>query len=61
MGIVGYAEDNVLLSPILDGLQNMRNICEQYAKQYNLFFSRSEDINKCKTKCMMFTKKERDL
>ena len=33
MGILGYADDNVLLSPTLDGLQNMLNICEQYAKR----------------------------
>ena len=61
MGIFGYADDNVLLSPTLDGLQNMLNICEQYAKEHNLSFSTNENINKCKMKCMAFTKKERDL
>ena len=61
MGIFGYADDNVLLSPTLDGLQNMLNICEQYAKEHNLSFSTNENITKCKTKCIAFTKKERDL
>ena len=61
MEIFGYADYNVLLSPTLDGLQNMLNIREQYAKEHNLSFSTNENINKCKTKCMAFTKKERDL
>ena len=61
MGIFGYADDDVLLSPTLDGLQNMLNICEPYANEHNLSFSPNENINKCKTKCMTFTKKERDL
>ena len=30
-------------------------------KEHNLSFSTSENINKCKTKCMAFTKKERGL
>ena len=61
MGIFGYADDIVLLSPTLGGLQNMLNICEQYATEHNLSFSTNENINKCKTKCMGFTTKERDL
>ena len=44
MGIFGYADDNVLLSPTFDGLQNMLNICEQYAKEHNLSFSTNENI-----------------
>ena len=42
-------------------LQHMLNICEQYAKEHNLSFSTNQTINKCKTKCMAFNKKERDL
>ena len=49
MGIFGYADDNVLLSPTSDGLQNMLNISEQYAKEHNLSFSTNENINNCKT------------
>ena len=58
MQILGYG-DNALLSPTLDGLQNMLNICEQYI--HYLFFNTSKNINKCKTVCMAFTKKGRVL
>ena len=34
MGILGYADNNVLLSPTLDGLQQMIRMCEQYAKEH---------------------------
>ena len=52
-------DDNILLSPSLDGLQRMINICELYAKEHNLSFSTNP--NKCKTKCMAFLKKGRNL
>ena len=61
MGILGYADDNVLLSPTMDGLQNMLHICEQYALAHNLSFSTNENLNKCKTKCMAFINTNRNL
>ena len=61
MGILGYTDDNILLSPNLDGLHRMINICELYAKEYNLTFSTNDNTNKCKTKCMAFLKKGRNL
>ena len=61
VGIVGYADDNMLLSPTLDGLQRMINICELYAADHNLTFSTNENANKCKTKCMAILKKGRNL
>ena len=61
MGILGYADDNILLSPNLDGLQHMINICKLYAKEYNLTFSTNDNANKCKAKCMAFLKKGRNL
>ena len=61
VGIVGYADDNMLLSPTLDGLQRMINICELYAAEHNLTFSTNENANKCKTKCMAILKKGRTL
>ena len=51
----------MLLSPTLDGLQRMINICELYANDHNLTFSTNENVNKCKTKCMAFLKKGRNL
>ena len=61
MGILGYADDNVLLSPTHDGLQQMIRTCEQYAKEHNLSFSTNTNTHKCKTKCIAFTKNERNL
>ena len=29
IGIIGYADDNFLLSPMLDGLQEMLKTCER--------------------------------
>ena len=33
-GILGYADDLVLLSPTIDGLQEMVTNCEDYARQF---------------------------
>ena len=60
-GIVGYSDDLLLLSPSLNGLQEMIKTCEKYAKEHNLQFSTNINPTKSKTKCMAFTKKERVL
>ena len=60
-GIDVYADDIVLLSPSLDGLQNMVDTCCRYAKRFNLEFSTDENPQKSKTKCMSFLKKERTI
>ena len=59
--IVGYADDNFLMSPTLDGLQEMLDTCEEYANENNLTFSTNDNLNKSKTKCMAFLKKKRTL
>ena len=61
VGIVAYADDLMLLSPTLDGLQEMTKTCEDYASTHNLSFSTNPIIKKCKTKCLAFLKKERNL
>ena len=61
VGIIVYADDIALLSPTLDGLQNMINSCSEYAGQHNLVFSTNDDPNKSKTKCMVFQRKKRDI
>ncbi len=61
VGIAVYADDIVLLSPALDGLQNMVDTCSQYAKKYHLVFSTNENPAKSKTKCMAFLRNERKL
>ena len=60
-GILGYSDDNFLLAPSLHALQQMLVICENYAKLHDLQFSTDPDPRKCKTKCLAFVKKKRDL
>ena len=61
VGVVGYADDLFLMSPTLDGLQDMLIVCEKYAEKHNLKFSTDTNPVKSKTKCMAFLKKERQL
>ena len=51
LGVFGYADDLTLLCPTLSGLQEMLNICEDYAKDYNIL------LNASKSKLMYFGKK----
>ena len=60
-GIIGYSDDTFLLAPSLDALQEMVNVCEEYANIHNLTFSTDKDPIKCKTKCLAFLKRERIL
>ena len=60
-GIFGYLDDNLLIAPSLNALQEMLKICEQYAETYNLQFSTDPNPKKCKTKCIAFFKKKREL
>ena len=59
VGILGYADDLLLLSSSLDGLQEMIESCGEYARSLNLSFSTNVNRMKCKTKCMAFLKQER--
>ena len=61
VGIVGYADDLLLLSPSLDGLQEKVKTCEDYGTTHNLTFSTNPDHKICKTKCIAFLKRERPL
>jgi len=61
LGMIGYADDSFLLSPTLDGLQEMLLTCEEYAKEHNLFFSTNPCPKKRKTKCIAYLKNERTL
>ena len=60
-GIFGYSDDNWLLAPSLNALQDMLKTCEEYAASHNLKFSTDPNPTKCKTKLMAFLKKPRDL
>ena len=60
-GIYGYSDDNFLLAPSLHALQCMIDTCEEYAEAHNLKFSTDPDPVKCKTKCLAFTTRKREL
>ena len=42
LGVFGYADDLTLLCPWLAGLKQMLNVCEDYAKEYNILFNVSK-------------------
>ena len=48
--VFGYADDLTLLCPTLSGLQEMLNVCKDFAKDYNILF------NVSKSKRMYFGK-----
>ena len=61
VGIIVYADDIVLLSPTIDGLQNMIDTCSVYAESHNLKFSTHENPAKSKTKCVAFLQQKKEL
>ena len=60
-GIFGYSDDNMLLAPSEYALQKMLKICENFASSHNLKFSTDINPAKCKTKCIAFTKRPKQL
>ena len=53
-GALFYADDGILLSTSVTGLQKMVSICEDHAKENDLEFSTDPDPKKSKTVCMAF-------
>ena len=60
-GIFGYSDDNWVMAPSLSALQDILKTCEEYAESHNLKFSTDLDPKKCKTKCLAFLTKPREL
>ena len=60
-GIWGYSDDNWAMAPSLSALQDMINTMEEYALSHNLIFSTDTNPTKCKTKCMAYLRKQRNL
>ena len=60
-GIFGYSDDNWLIAPSLPALQDMLVTCQEFAARHNLKFSTDLDPKKCKTKCMAFLHRQREL
>ena len=50
-GAFGYADDIILMSPSVNGLQTMLNCCSEFASKYNVIF------NPSKSKSIVFSKK----
>ena len=51
-GVVGYADDLILLAPCRQAAQEMLQICEEFAKEYNISFSTDIDPVKSKSKAI---------
>ena len=61
IGMVGYADDDWLLAPSQQALQDMLQTCEEYNLEHGLQFSTDVRPEKSKTKCIAFLEKERCL
>ena len=58
-GVLGYADDLLLLSASRSGLQAMVSICEKFASARKLKFSTNVNPIKSKTKCVIFDKSKK--
>ena len=56
-GMLGYADDLLLLCPSRGGLQEMLDIAQEYAKAHNVGFSTNPNPRKSKTKGIIFKHK----
>ena len=52
---MAYCENCLLLSPTRNGLQNLLQLCENYAEEHNISFSTNLDPSKFKSNCIYFT------
>ena len=61
LGILGYSDDNLLIAPSADALQEMLETCEEYAAEHNLKFSTDPNPKLSKTRCLAFLQQDRPL
>ena len=59
LGLLGYSDDNFLLTPSREALQSMLYICEKYANEHGLKFSTNLVPKKSKTRCLAFLQTDR--
>ena len=52
VGVVGYADDLILLAPSRHAAQRMLNVCEGFAAKFNIKFSTNEDPIRSKSKAI---------
>ena len=60
-GMFGYSDDNWVLAPSVSSLREMMKTIEEYCSEHNLKFSTDPNPKKCKTKCVAYLKKDRNL
>ena len=61
VGVFGYADDIVMLSPSLEGLQRMVDICKKFCDTHGIKISVDRDPKKSKTKTVAFNCKSKNL
>ena len=61
VGVFGYADDIVMLSPSLEELQNMVDICKKFCDTHGIKISVDRDPKKSKTKTVAFNCKSKNL
>ena len=59
-GGLAYADDVILLSTSVQGLQELVNICQEHAKESDLQFSTHPNPNLSKTVCIVFNSPNND-
>ena len=59
--LFGYADDIVMLSPTLEGLQRMVDICKKFCDTHGIKISVDRDPKKSKTKTVAFNCKSKNL
>ena len=61
MGVTMYADDLLLIAPTRGSMQLMLEVCENYAKDYNICFSTDPNPQKSKSKCIYMSGKNRNV
>ena len=60
LGLVGYADDLLLLAPSVKAAQLMLKACEEFAAERNIRFSTNPDVSKSKCKAMIMSESRLD-
>ena len=61
MGVTMYADDLLLIAPTRGAMQQMLEVCETYARNYNICFSTDPDPVKSKSKCIFMIGNKKNL
>ena len=61
MGVTMYADDLLLIAPTRGAMQQMLQVCEDYALRYNICFSTDPNPSKSKSKCIFMVGNRKNL